>query len=69
MPKSQAIIELADDIAQQINPDSIGFVESQSQGRCNTCPNSATAFKDALSAREYRISGMCQQCQDAFFDA
>lgn len=25
-------------------------------------------FKDALSAKEYQISGMCQRCQDGFFD-
>lgn len=24
-------------------------------------------FKDALSEREYRISGMCQECQDKTF--
>lgn len=27
----------------------------------------ATEFKDALSAKEFTISGMCQQCQDSFF--
>jgi hypothetical protein len=24
-------------------------------------------FRDALSAKEYRISGMCQDCQDKIF--
>jgi hypothetical protein len=24
-------------------------------------------FRDNLSVREYRISGLCQQCQDKFF--
>lgn len=24
-------------------------------------------FRDSLSAREYRISGLCQKCQDAAF--
>ena len=27
----------------------------------------ADSFRDALSAREYTISGMCQQCQDEVF--
>lgn len=31
------------------------------------CGQSITGFKDELSAREYRISGLCQNCQDAFF--
>lgn len=25
------------------------------------------AFKDRLSAREFRISGLCQKCQDKIF--
>lgn len=31
------------------------------------CGGSATAFRDELSAREYRISGLCQACQDRVF--
>ena len=31
------------------------------------CGMPVTGFKDALSEREYRISGLCQKCQDAFF--
>lgn len=27
----------------------------------------ASTFRDALSEREYRISGMCQACQDSVF--
>jgi hypothetical protein len=26
------------------------------------------SFKDPLSVVEYRISGLCQSCQDGFFD-
>lgn len=26
------------------------------------------AFRDALSLQEYRISGLCQQCQDSVFE-
>jgi len=25
------------------------------------------SFRDALSKKEYEISGLCQQCQDNFF--
>lgn len=32
--------------------------------RCASCGATATEFRDELSAREYRISGLCQACQD-----
>jgi hypothetical protein len=42
---------------------------------CMTCDSPSPlndelklTFKDALSAKEYQISGMCQRCQDGFFD-
>ena len=31
------------------------------------CGGEAKEFRDELSRREYRISGLCQKCQDAFF--
>lgn len=35
---------------------------------CMTCDGVAESFRDEISRREYAISGMCQQCQDGFFD-
>jgi hypothetical protein len=34
---------------------------------CVSCAGPATAFRDALSVKEYRISGLCQICQDKVF--
>lgn len=31
------------------------------------CGGPATEFKDEISRREYRISGLCQKCQDKIF--
>ena len=31
------------------------------------CGGVADSFRDAISEREYTISGMCQDCQDSFF--
>ncbi len=31
------------------------------------CGGPATGFRDELSAKEYRISGLCQGCQDSVF--
>jgi len=38
-------------------------------GLCTTCEGDAlkVSFKDALSFKEYEISGMCQKCQDKVF--
>lgn len=45
-------------------------VEAVEAGNCPFCgkvihPN--TEFKDELSLREYKISGICQTCQDKTF--
>jgi hypothetical protein len=34
---------------------------------CVICGEPESGFKDALSEREYRISGICQSCQDIAF--
>ena len=31
------------------------------------CGQPVTGFRDGLSEKEYRISGLCQQCQDKMF--
>ena len=31
------------------------------------CGGAATEFRDELSVKEYRISGLCQKCQDGVF--
>jgi len=36
--------------------------------RCVQCKQPATQFNDALSRKEYTLSGMCQRCQDRFFN-
>jgi len=35
---------------------------------CNTCPKKyPLSFRDSLSYREFKISGLCQKCQDEVF--
>ena len=36
--------------------------------KCVMCTKPNFKFKDEISEKEYRISGMCQACQDQFFD-
>jgi hypothetical protein len=37
------------------------------RGYCPLCSAEVNSFRDEGSLREYRISGMCQSCQDKFF--
>lgn len=37
-------------------------------GLCTACREEASIFRDGLSRREYSISGLCQGCQDIFFE-
>ena len=37
------------------------------EGRCPMCTGPITEFRDSLSAKEFNISGMCQDCQDRVF--
>jgi hypothetical protein len=34
---------------------------------CTFCGKEAKVFRDALSKKEYQISGFCQTCQDKVF--
>jgi len=46
-----------------------GYTESLRKRFCVMCKNPVTQFKDDLSIKEYAISGLCQTCQDSFFDS
>ena len=35
--------------------------------KCVRCKKDAKEFKDALSKKEYSISGLCQKCQDGIY--
>ena len=36
---------------------------------CVWCKNPVDGFRDALSRKEYGISGLCQSCQDKVFSS
>ena len=45
--------------------------ESKAEGRCPFCGKTIDVeieFRDELSLKEFGISGLCQSCQDEFFD-
>ena len=51
-------------LQQEYGIDRRGAIEMQ---MCAWCLDRVTHFKDELSRLEYRISGMCQRCQDLAF--
>jgi len=44
-------------------------MDNVEQGLCPQCDKRVRGFNDELSMTEYKISGLCQQCQDDFFGA
>lgn len=56
-------------------PEMVEAIESMFPGtkaaiaahQCPMCRNLIEGFRDALSEREYEISGLCQNCQDEIF--
>jgi hypothetical protein len=45
----------------------VSRVGAVSEGSCVACSEMATEFRDEISVGEYRISGLCQRCQDEVF--
>lgn len=54
-------------IVDKIFPDLVKKVEQRKCPFCNKNINE-NDFKDKLSRKEYEISGICQECQDDFFE-
>jgi len=50
-----------------LNPAGFKRTTSIKMDMCSRCGEAATEFRDAVSRREYRISGWCQKCQDEMF--
>jgi len=47
----------------------VGGSNALNAGRCPTCQGEIGPFRDAISQKEFGISGMCQGCQDSVFGA
>lgn len=54
------------EIVRKVFPEMVERVEA---GCCPICGKEVVQekFRDALSEKEFKISGMCQKCQDNFF--
>lgn len=54
-------------VIDAFNPSGRKRVDSIKADICSWCGKPATEFTDALSRKEYTISGFCQECQDKTF--
>ena len=65
-PKAGPIEDLLETISQVLGtPRSVAFRDNL----CVICSGDASAFKNELCEKEYSLSGMCQVCQNKFFDS
>ncbi len=60
--KSKAINQLLDSVTGRSR------IQAVNDKNCVTCDEKNVSFKDEISVIEYSISGMCQTCQDNFFE-
>jgi len=44
-----------------------GMIWGKKKYYCSLCGKEVKGFKDRLSAREFRVSHFCQECQDKNF--
>ena len=46
------------------------MMNRRAEGKCPFCNKDMTnaKFRDELSVKEYKISGICQECQDKMFE-
>ncbi len=63
--KDPQIAQFLDNVA--LNHFGVTRTAAISQDICVMCKKPATEFADALSQKEYTISGLCQVCQNDVF--
>ena len=57
--------QFQEDISMKFFGRSVSLAKAGNQ--CVCCGKAATEFRDEISKREYRISSLCQHCQDEVF--
>lgn len=59
--KSPEMEKILNEFAKQ------AFGRERTNDRCVMCGNTNLVFRNALSEKEFKISRMCQKCQDSVF--
>ena len=65
MKRSPTMQEIVDELSKPL----FGTTQSEASSKhcCVDCGGAVDKFRDALSEKEYSISGLCQKCQDKIF--
>lgn len=66
-PPPQPMTNKSEEVKSAIEDMFPGTAQAIQEHKCPMCKNPIGEFRDALSRKEYRISGMCQNCQDKAF--
>jgi hypothetical protein len=64
MTKIQKLIEIFSAATYEVN-----YAAAKAKSTCLICNESARSFRDMSSRLEYRISALCQKCQDEYFSS
>lgn len=64
-PMSDKTLEIRDFIEFVM----FGTKRAIEEHKCPSCKQLIGEFRNAISRREYEISGLCQKCQDGVFGA
>ena len=67
--KTEVDMEALNELIEVLSKPEVSNRDSfaRSTHTCKLCGNSARWFRDAVSEFEYRVSAICQRCQDRFF--
>lgn len=52
------------EMIKKIFPEKYKLIQ---KGQCPSCKKVIEGFRNAISLKEYRLSGLCQECQDGVF--
>ena len=66
--KSITIKKALNDMASKIGSNKNNRTYSIANESCVFCNKKDLSFSTTLSKKEFLISGICESCQDAFFD-
>lgn len=61
---SMKVIKMVSELAKKIFPQ---YAERIENGKCPFCNEPIGEFRDEVSRKEFKISGLCQKCQDGTF--
>ena len=62
MTKPLELLQICAEASYKVN-----YAKSKARGTCIRCGKPAKEFRDASARLEYKISALCQKCQDECF--